>query len=179
MLSSISAQICGYSICSVTMVDEVERFVYQCGSETAKPHMDPVQESNICNTAYNTGLLSPYHLRPELLYPPLQLHYPNTVSLHSAFLATETSPPTLSRKMWQRWYIITHSRCYILFVSLQYNPNVVMLISPSSWRWTVYQIYSMYYSIIYFCIIVVRPESAFISGYRDHLVSLSALNVFI
>lgn len=39
-------------------------------TETDKSHMDPFQEiSHICSTAYNTGLLSPYHPCPGLLYP--------------------------------------------------------------------------------------------------------------
>lgn len=39
-------------------------------TETGKSHMDPFQQiSHICRTAYNSGLLSPYHPCPGLLYP--------------------------------------------------------------------------------------------------------------
>lgn len=39
-------------------------------TETSKSHMDPFQEIvHICNTAYNTVLLSPYHLCPGPLCP--------------------------------------------------------------------------------------------------------------
>lgn len=67
-------------------------------TETDKSHMDPFQEiSRICSTAYNTGLLSPYHPCPGLLYPSFKASlYRHVFSPHSAFLATEVALLKLS-----------------------------------------------------------------------------------
>lgn len=68
-------------------------------TEPGKSHMDLFQEiSHICSTAYNTGLLSPYHLLPGLLYPSFKAPlYRHVFFIYlffapqSAFPATEVS----------------------------------------------------------------------------------------
>lgn len=66
--------------------------------------MDPFQQiSHICRTAYNSGLLSPYHPCPGLLYPSFKASTIQTcfffffIPPHSAFLATAAPQLQLSR----------------------------------------------------------------------------------
>lgn len=57
-------------------------------TETGKSHMDPFQQiSHICRTAYNSGLLSPYHPCPGLLYPSFKAS-----TIQTCFFSPLTQP---------------------------------------------------------------------------------------